>query len=544
MKKIDKRIFLTIAITIVFCASFQPVLAGINIENNIKNQNIIDRNSAFVVAYAHLKHLKKTTYSITNSNEIIDYNGKILCYVFNLNPDGYIVVTLYKTLPPVLAYSFTSSFSKSGTILSDLVRKDIIKRLTYISEIPDLIIEENEAIWNLYLDFNPLITDSTILQWPEDGATASGGWLETNWHQNSPFNVFCPMDLESSKRSVAGCPAVAMAQILNYHQTTNNILFNNSDDYHHSWTNNYWIDDDYETYDFPSYPQLNSYLETLVLHYQNQETVTDQDKAALTFACGVAAKQVYSSNISGTYNVNQAYDAYKRFSFDNCELLTDDDPDVYERVKDNIKNGLPVHLAVVNEEWTAGHNLVIDGYNDDGFYHLNFGWGGSFDGWYKLPEELPYKLTVLEGVIVDIINENFYSDLQSEGVLYWLDIIPGTTVEGSFTIENVGEPGSNIDWEIIIWPDWGEWSFDPFSGTNLTPDGGPLTINVSINVPDNKNKHFNGYVKVIDIDNNINSCLVHVSLTTPRSRFIFSIFDIIFQKNPNAFPLIRYLITL
>jgi len=544
MKKIDKRIFLTIAITIVFCASFQSVLAGRSIENNIKNQKIIDSNSAFLVACAHLKHLKKTTYSITNSNEIIDYNGKILCYVFNLNPDGYIVVTLYKTLPPVLAYSFTSSFSKSGTILFDLIRKDTIKRLTYLSEIPELIIEENKAMWNLYLEFDPLITDSTILQWPEKGATISGGWLETEWHQNSPFNNFCPMDLENSKRSVAGCSAVAMAQILNYHQTTNNILFNDGDDYHHSWNNNYWIDDDYETYDFPSYPQLNTYLETLILRYQNQETLTDKDKAALTFACGVAAKQVYSSTISGTFGVDQAYDAYKRFSFYDCELLTDDDPDVYDRVKDNIKNGLPVHLAVVNEDWTAGHNLVIDGYNDDGFYHLNFGWGGKSDGWYKLPEELPYELTVLEGVIVDIINENSYSGLQSEGVLYWQDTPPGATVEGSFTIENVGETGSNIDWEIIVWPDWGEWFFDSSSGTGLTPEDGPLTINVSVNAPDNKNKHFNGYVKVVDIDNNINSCLIHVSLTTPRSRYFFSIFDYLFQRNPNSFPLIRFLFNL
>ncbi|UCF49174.1 MAG: C10 family peptidase, partial [Thermoplasmatales archaeon] len=267
----------------------------------------------------------------------------------------------------------------------------------------------------------------------------------------------------------------------------------------------------------------------------------DEDKAALTFACGVAAKQVYSATVSGTFGVDQAYDAYKRFSFDDCVLLTDDDPEVYEQVQDNIINGLPVHLAVVTEAWDSGHNLVIDGYNDDGYYHLNFGWGGSYDGWYKIPEELPYELTVLEGVIVDIINDNSNSYLHGEGVLYWPNTNPGTTVEGSFTIENVGTPGSSIDWEIIVWPDWGEWSFDPSSGTDLTPEGGPQTIDVSVIVPDKNNKHFNGYVKIVDVDNSANSCLIHISLTTPRSKVIFSLFDLIYQRYINSFPLLRFL---
>ena len=84
-------------------------------------------------------------------------------------------------------------------------------------------------------------------------------------------------------------------------------------------------------------------------------------------------------------------------------------------------------------------------------------------------------------------------------------------MEDSFTIENVGAPGSNIDWEIIVWPDWGEWSFDPSSGTDLTPEGGPQTINVSVIVPDKNNKHFSGYVKVVDIDKQNSSLRQHIS---------------------------------
>ncbi len=46
--------------------------------------------------------------------------------------------------------------------------------------------------------------------------------------------------------------------------------------------------------------------------------------------------------------------------------------------------------------------MAVDGYNTDGFFHINFGWGGSNSGWYLLPDQFPYNLTVVEGAIVDI----------------------------------------------------------------------------------------------------------------------------------------------
>jgi hypothetical protein len=433
-------------------------------------------------------------------------------------------------------------FFKKDAIFYNLIKSDINLRLIYYLENHEKIKKENIDLWNYYLGFNNLNLEETIVyQWPKEGFTESGGWLETQWHQNSPFNDFCPIDLISGRRSLAGCPAVAMAQILNYHQTTNNIIFNDSDDYYHSYAgNNFWIDDDFETYDFPSFTQLNSYLDELVFNYQNQKPLSDENKAALVFACGVAAKQVYHPDGSGTFGVNQAYKVYHRFYFDDCDLIKSD-PDLYERVQGNIINGLPVHLAVVDQDWKTGHNLVIDGYKTDGYYHLNFGWQGYYDGWYKLPEDIPYGLNVIEGVIVDIVNKNSNSDLHAKGVLYWPDVKAGSTVKGSFTIENVGETGSEIDWEVLTWPSLGSWSFKPASGKSLTTEYGPLTINVSVNVPNKKNKNFNGYIKIVDINNNINSCLVHVSLTTKLNRdFIFS-FNSFIKRNIIVFLMFKFL---
>lgn len=543
--KVDCKLMVLITIIIIFIASSLPTIAGYTIEDNQQHHQFVDTNAALLVAQTKLRQMEKTTYSITTSHEIVNDQGLILCRVFHLQPQGYIVVPAYRDLPPVLAYSFTSTFFGADNLLYELVKADITLRLHHFSEIQEPVKEENNMLWDrlLNLDLSSL-GDTNFCQWPELGTTLSGGWLETQWHQNSPFNDFCPIDDSSSgERSVAGCPSVAMAQICNYHQTTHNVQFNDSDDYYHSYAgNDYWIDDDYETYDFPSFPELNTYLDTLVSHYKNQTPLTDDDKAALTFACGVAAEQVYHPNGSGTFGVDQAYQAYQRFAFDEIELLDEGDPDVYERVQENIMDGFPVHLAVVNEDWTVGHNLVIDGYNSYGYYHLNFGWGGPYDGWYALPEELPFDITFLEGVIVDIIDENNDSDLHGEGALYWSDIKPRSTVEGNFTIESVGDTGSEIDWEIISWPDWGDWTVNPDSGEDFTHEDGPLKINVSVIVPRGRNKHYNGYVKVADVDNSTNSCLIHVSLTTPHIIWEFHLLQLFLQKHPSAFPLLRRLL--
>lgn len=310
-------------------------------------------------------------------------------YVYELFPTGYVVMTGLPELPRLLAYSSESQFGEfnSENPLYSLVVADVKNRMAYLKNAGGAAFAGKKT--------NMLLFE----QWPSTG----DGWLKTNFTQNSPYNDMCPMDLITSTRSYAGCPSVAMAQILNFHKTTNNTHFDDGDDYWHGYAGrNYQIDDDYASVGFPSFPDLNTYLDTLNAHYNAGVSITNQDKAALVFACGVACTQVYTSEGSGTFGVDQAYDAFIRFDFTTSELLTNDDPDLFDRLSQNIKDTLPAHLAVVDPGWTTGHNVVVDGYNTDNYYHVNFGWGGSYNGWYLLPEELPYNLTVIEGVILDI----------------------------------------------------------------------------------------------------------------------------------------------
>ncbi|MCX6267444.1 MAG: C10 family peptidase [Bacteroidetes bacterium] len=326
-----------------------------------------------------------------------DSAGLTLFFLFELSPKGYMIVPGNMELPLVLAYSYTDSPDPEGRLLS-LAVSDLTLRLKHQ---PETVKNNNRLAWEKVGEIQNRL--SPFQQWPEPGTTLTGGWLETNWTQNSPYNLLCPMDLVTGVRSIAGCPAVAMAQILNFHQTINGVKFRDTDDYHHNYAGrNYMIDDDYLTVGFPSFPMLNDDLESLQGRYSNGIPPTNTDKAALTFACGVAAKQVFTSSSSGTFGVSQAFDAYLKFNFEEVSLLVDGDLLLYPRMAQNVKDTLPVHLAIVDPAWSMGHNVVVDGYNTDKYYHLNFGWGGSYNGWYLLPDEIPYGLTVIEGAIVDI----------------------------------------------------------------------------------------------------------------------------------------------
>lgn len=101
--------------------------------------------------------------------------------------------------------------------------------------------------------------------------------------------------------------------------------------------------------------------------------------------------------------------AYQRFGFTESRLVLSPDAPENQNLAQNMKNGRPAHLGLVDPAGTVVLNVVIDGYNTDNFFHLNFGWGGSANGCHTMPPTaIPYNLTVIEGVVLDIIGDNHY----------------------------------------------------------------------------------------------------------------------------------------
>jgi hypothetical protein len=107
-------------------------------------------------------------------------------------------------------------------------------------------------------------------------------------------------------------------------------------------------------------------------------------------------------------------------------------------------------------------------------------------------------------------------DLDCSGSLSFSGISPSSIVTGNFSVENVGYSGTNLEWEIDTYPDWGTWYFDPENGMNLTPENAPVIVNVEITAPDEENTQFIGEVKVINSKNNSDYEIIPVSLATPK----------------------------
>jgi hypothetical protein len=367
----------------------------------------IQKQDASTVAQSFLESHSQG-FNISFIENFSDAEGQ-LAWIANLEPDGFILVSCKEFLRPILAYSFESRWMTGAedeqTFLT-LIKSYLRCKINF----PDPSIAYQQKCtseWYRYL--NAAFEDYRFEQWPPEGTTPTGGWLFTNWTQSAPYNSMCPIDPNTHLRSYAGCPATAMSQILNSIVSINSTRFDESDDYYHNFGagNQYWIDDDWEEHGFPCFDTLNAYLDIVEENYITNKPLSSDEIAALTFACGTALKQVYSSSISGTFGIEQARDAFQRFGFADSRLVYSSDTMLNYDLAQNIMLGNPAQLGLIDPPHTVGHNVVVDGYNTDEFFHFNFGWGGNSNGWYTMPPTTaPYNLTVIEGIVMDIRGNN------------------------------------------------------------------------------------------------------------------------------------------
>jgi len=131
-------------------------------------------NKCQKVASTKLSQLGKTNIYTLDKSEPIIYQDMMLGYVFELSPQGYIVISADDNLPPVIAYSFTSNFydEESGNTLLELIRSDISLRLDNLSLIPETMISSRKADWNNLLSEEGRLDRPE--QWPPEGSTPTG----------------------------------------------------------------------------------------------------------------------------------------------------------------------------------------------------------------------------------------------------------------------------------------------------------------------------------------------------------------------------------
>jgi len=176
-------------------------------------------------------------------------------------------------------------------------------------------------------------------------------------------------------------------------------------------------------------------------------------------------------------------------------------------------------------------------YKTDSTWHDLYDYKFSDSSW---DETANFCIKAMTGEYGELI-----PNLDGEGDLNWTEVPKEAQVEGSFTIENVGDPNSRLNWEVKEWPNWGNWTFDPHSGNNLRPEDGKLDVKVRVVAPNEKNKVFTGEITVINKENSSDFIVVTVYLATPTPKNkMYSTTIQFFQNLIQRFPILQYILSI
>lgn len=391
--------------------------------------------------------------SIENEYELTT-ERELLANVYTLSDEGFIVVSADDRIFPIIAYSWHGSYDPNinfNDLQFRFLAEELKLRRNYLNDHPE-IANMNLQKWNDLLTGNSR-PGNNFLQWPPDGTTNTGGWCKTQWNQSGVYNEMCPLDA-SGNRSVVGCTATAMAQIMYFHEYAGNPVFNSSDNYYSGWSDPIHIDADHETHDFPDWSELNEYLDDVALHFNDGEELTNTDLAALNYACGVSVEMIYSSEGSGAWVSDVASALTGKFDYDSATWDENWGNSFYTNVAEDMKQMKPCEFSICTEGWNDGHAIVCDGYNTDDYYHLNFGWGTSNIGWYYLPEGMPSNYTIINGATRNI--EGGIHPVSVNGVVNGPSDLEGCYIflEGEdYSFEAYAETDGEFSFDAVL-PGW------------------------------------------------------------------------------------------
>lgn len=277
-------------------------------------------------------------------------------YVFdNASGPGFVIVAGDDLAKSVLGYSFENEFVVEG-------------------------MPENVKAWMDGLEEAVTLARNNPSAFNVPTSSAVGNVVlkhETaKWNQSAPYNNLCPFD--GGSRSVTGCVATAVAIVMRYHKwpesgegtipayTTSSKGISVSAielGYEYDWDN------------MPlTYPQYG---------YSDAQA---QAVARLMADCGAMLTMDYSADASGTACelIPGALDSFMKYdgSIGAYSRAFYTDEEWHAMMRQELADNGPVIYS--GNDGSVGHAFVLDGYTDQGYYSLNWGWGSYCDGYYTL----------------------------------------------------------------------------------------------------------------------------------------------------------------
>ena len=330
------------------------------------------------------KFLSTTTISQKNADiqlnlvsaALDQQRGGIDYYVFNVkNGEGFIIVAGDDRVKPILAYSTTGQYdpqnvSEGFAFTLNSFREEIqYVREHNLSAMPDIVAE-----WKM-------VNETGSLNRGGQTRAVVGPLCQTLWNQNFPWNSQCPEDEEGHGGHVyAGCVATAMGMVMKFWEWPAQGVGSHS--YH---------PDGYEQ-QTANFGQTEYHFELMPNTLDSTSTEEEYfETAQLLHHLGISVDMQYSGHGSGAYSddVPSALRNYFRYNCDNHETnysywgwggYTN------EEWAQMLKNGgldelLPLYYSGQDDTGAGGHAFVCDGYDENDYFHYNWGWSGRDNAW-------------------------------------------------------------------------------------------------------------------------------------------------------------------
>ncbi|GEM_PF-5941718 len=186
--------------------------------------------------------------------------------------------------------------------------------------------------------------------------------IQTAWCQTAPYNADCP------EGTLAGCVAIAMAQVMNYHH------------YPPHGTGK-------SCYVWHGKMLSANYAETWY-RWEDMEH-TSPSASQLIYQCGVSVWMDYSTSFSGSseYYALSALKDYFGYHQEARLVARNQysDEEWASLLRDNLDKGWPIIYS------SGGHTFIVDGYLGNNSFHANMGYGWVGSNRYYSVEELGGK---------------------------------------------------------------------------------------------------------------------------------------------------------
>lgn len=368
-----------------------------------------------------------------------DAEGTPYLYIFNVSGAGFVAVSAEDRVKPILAYSTEGTFSAENIAPAfNFTVKEYTDEIQYIRE------NNVERLADIAEEWTRVEKTGSVKATRNTRTVPI--LLETLWNQNYPYNSLCPEDPDGNGGHVyAGCVATAMAQVMKYYNypAQGNGSYSYTPDSYPTQTANYGQ----TLYNFERMPmQLDS-------------TSTEEDifyVAQLQWHCGIGVDMMYSPNGSGAYSDDVPDAASSYFGYSNgMELIYKDwywGGNFSEMLKSELDLGRPLYYSGQDDSGAGGHAFVCDGYDENDYFHFNWGWDGKDNAWCAMGavNTTKYAFNSWNAAIQGFVpaDESYYQRPQKVRGMELVENETDTEDEFSVTI-NWTNPTTSINGEAL-----------------------------------------------------------------------------------------------